>query len=158
MPYCSLEEAWGSDFEEIKTKPTKFSKITPTEYEKNEYSTLDESLFNKKKPKRKKFSRGYNRLEKHSGPETRLPYNSTPYIIDDIENEPVEEKKTINERFSNNDKYIDILIHENKKLKDIISKYKTNSNDGIFDLVLFLASGVFIIFLLDTVTKGIKRF
>lgn len=158
MPYCSLEEAWGSDFHETNTKPKKFSKITPNESENDDYYSLNEEPFYKKeKPKRKRFSRSYNRLDKHSGPKTRLPDTQQPYMIDDMES--VEDQtKPPKEHFSSNETYLNVLIVENKKLKDMIQKYKHNNNDGVFDLVLFLASGVFVIFLLDTVTKGIRRF
>lgn len=48
-------------------------------------------------------------------------------------------------------------MNENIELKNMIKKYK-NNNDGVFDLVIFLSSGVFIIFLLDIITKSIRKF
>ena len=174
MPYCSLEEAWGSDFYENEIEPKKFSKI------ENQYSNIDYPELNiynenvepilenehknkhKNKHKHKKsFSRNYNRLENHSGPKTRLPENKE-YLLDNTSIESnhtneIQQPNTINENFKQNNDYTQFLISENKELKMLINNYK-NSNDGVFDLILFLSSGVFIIFLLDMVTKGIRRF
>ena len=237
MPYCSIEEAWGTSFYEPKTEPKKFKKMVPeyanpgdlgyfeVEYpESNVYNKNAKSIYcgksEKKVNKRKSFSRTYNRLSEQSGPSTRFPkkysrkqkrlvinkdnnkvlvdqeespnYSNMDLPIDQydmdleqrlndeengkqlINNAPTsynidsesdsdseEEKETEKESFTNKkENYVNFIIKENSRLKKIINNYQNNKNDndGIFDLVLFIACGVFIIFLLDTVSKGIRRF
>lgn len=210
MPYCSIEEAWGKDFFENEAEPEKFKKIVSDDYYNNDedyfnnnykdsnvYNELEDNLFcpeNKinKIKKKKKFSRTYNRLSEHSGPETRLPYMNRHVInnkknlkiypeeennlISEEENDSKSEEendensisyddKIIKEAFNNQfskkdkDKYINNLIKENIKLKNILKKYDTNGieYDNIFDLILFLSFGVFIILLLDIISKSIRR-
>ena len=237
MPYCSIEEAWGTGFHEPKTQPKRFKKMVPdnanpgnlgyyeVEYPESDiYNKKGKSLYckkkNKKINKRKSFSRTYNRLSEHSGPSTRFPKKNTRFqkrLIVDDENEKVltepeelpnyanmdtpidqydidleqrlndeegnremiknrpkyhnidseidseiedEDESQNRESFTNKENYVNFLIKENSRLKKIINSYQKNknNNDGIFDLVLFIACGVFIIFLLDTVSKGIRSF
>ena len=70
-------------------------------------------------------------------------------------------KEAFNNQFSkkDKDKYINNLIKENIKLKNMLKKYNTNSieYDNIFDLILFLSFGVFIILLLDIISKSVRR-
>jgi hypothetical protein len=159
MPFCSLEEAWGSDFQKINNESKKFNKIV-NKYDEVDYSDISmnsdicEEPLKKKYKKKKSFARSYNRLKNHNGPKTRLPENNE-YIIDSKSIET--SLKDVNENFTETNDYVNYLISENKQLKNMIAKYK-NNNDGIFDLVLFLSSGVFIIFLLDILTKNIRRF
>lgn len=154
MPFCSLEEAWGSDFYENNLESKKFNKIVDNKYHEIDYS--DESINNKEKKNKKKksFSRTYNRLKNHTGPKTRLPENQY-YNINKEQNNNIKENFIEKNVDSNN--YIKFLMNENIELKNMIKKYK-NNNDGVFDLVIFLSSGVFIIFLLDIITKSIRKF
>ena len=65
------------------------------------------------------------------------------------------------ENFDNKENYVTLLIDENIKLKNMIEEIKNTSydrNDNIFDLIIFLSTGIFVIFLLDTVTKSIRKF
>tara|TARA_B100001094_G_scaffold271426_1_gene276701 strand:+ start:49 stop:711 length:663 start_codon:yes stop_codon:yes gene_type:complete len=217
MPYCSIEEAWGKDFFENDAEPEKFKKIVSDDYNNNEdyfnnnyqdsnvYDELGDSIFcpenriNKIK-KKKNFSRTYNQLSEHSGPETRLP-NMNRHIIhkknkktnkktkkiyekeDELNNLTSDEEtnlKTddendtqsnnfdndiINEAFDNEisnnakNKYVNNLIKENIKLKNLLKKYNKNNleYDNIFDLILFLSFGVFVILLLDIISKSVRR-
>lgn len=52
MPFCSLEEAWGSDFYENNLESKKFNKIVDNKYHEIDYS--DESINNKEKKNKKK--------------------------------------------------------------------------------------------------------
>ncbi len=65
------------------------------------------------------------------------------------------------ENFENKENYVTLLRDENIKLKNMIEEIKNTSydrNDNIFDLIIFLSTGIFVIFLLDTVTKSIRKF
>ena len=57
-------------------------------------------------------------------------------------------------------KYVNKLLVENRKLRDIIENFSSgkNDNDNIFDLVVFLSTGIFIIFFLDMLSKVVRRF
>ena len=200
MPYCSIQEAWGTDFYENKNQPKRFQKIVPelareesmaynnVNYpEANIYNSNAESIYRnqhkKSTKKRKSFSRTYNRLSEHSGPETRLPSNPTQYRLgysdeknlieeelplyentdlpnNQFDNRLEESLNDSKEEFQNNNTYINKILRENIELKKIIENFNNKSveNDNIFDLVLFISSGVFVIFLLDMMSKAIRRF
>lgn len=160
-----------------------------TYYEDNEDDNDDNRFCKKKSKiikKKKNFSRTYNRLPEHSGPITRLPRldtkilnskkkknqdkNEENSIISYDEENSCEEEEQMEEEesnimeenkenFKNKEHYINFLLNENKKLKDILKKKKNNGNeyDNIFDLVLFLSFGVFIILFLDIISKSIRR-
>ena len=70
-------------------------------------------------------------------------------------------KEAFNDQFSKKDKekYINNIIKENIKLKNLLKKYNKNGieYDNIFDLILFLSLGVFIILLLDIISKSVRR-
>lgn len=216
MPYCTIEEAWGTNLTS-NNSDKRFSKITPENgltppqigYSLESYPETDiydqeaKSIFSKRKKKkvkrRKTFSRSYNRLPEHSGPKTRLPkknkkqkrliIDDTIKKLDNIEDHPqysnldlpineydklLEQKlndgyeseesqpsNELTENFENKEHYIDFLKSENKKLKNIINEIRNNTynkNDNLFDLVVFLSAGIFIIFLLETLSKSIRNF
>ena len=92
----------------------------------------------------KNYSRNYNRLKQHNGVETRLP-EKKKYIIGKKKNKSKED-------------YIDYIINENNNLKKIINTLRNKSDqDSIFDIAIFLITGIFIIFLLDVLTTNIKK-
>ena len=64
----------------------------------------------------------------------------------------------IEEAFKNGD--IREIMNENAKLKSLLKKLtnKTQGVDSIFDLCIFLTTGIFVIFLLDTISKLVKSF
>ena len=94
MPYCSIEEAWGSTFSSKKNKQdTNYSNIVPDNANNNlnEYSDIEFENDNvytssgkpvltkpieKKKKRRKSFSRTMNRLPGTSGPENRYVHGT----------------------------------------------------------------------------------
>ena len=214
MPYCTIEEAWGTNLNSNKSDK-RFKKITPDNgftplemgYSLESYPETDiydqesKSIFTKgqkKKVKRRKtFSRNYNRLPEHSGPKTRLPkqgkkqkrlvIEDNEKKLNDIENHPnlnnldlptneydklLEQKlndeylsdndsSNTEENFQNKEHYVSFLKSENNKLRDIIKGLQNNNynkNDNLFDLVVFISTGVFIIFLLETLSKSIRKF
>ena len=89
MPYCSIEEAWGSSFDNKKKKQeTNYRNIVPDNASNNmtEYSDIEFDNDNvytksgnpvlgnkkeKKRPRRKSFSRTMSRLPDTSGPNNR---------------------------------------------------------------------------------------
>ena len=165
MTFCTIEEAWGDSF---------YSK----EKNKSEYFKETE-LGDNKINKKKSFSRNYNSLKKHNGPKTRLPVDKN-YDIENLKYSVLEESESsiseenidnqIGEEIDSNIKSesaenfnnsnINSLIKENFKLKQIINNISNKKQDinSIFDLCIFLATGIFIIFLLDTLTKVAKSF
>ena len=214
MPYCTIEEAWGTNLTSNKSDK-RFKKITPDNgftplemgYSLESYPETDvydqeaKSVFTKGKKKkvkrRKTFSRNYNRLPEHSGPKTRLPkqgkkqkrliIQENEKKLDDMENHPnlnnldlptneydklFEQKlndeylsdsdgSNTEETFQNKEHYVTFLKSENDKLRDIIKGLQNNNfnkNDNLFDLVVFISTGVFIIFLLETLSKSIRKF
>ena len=229
MPYCTIEEAWGDGFKlNSGNEPEKFKKIVPdiAHSLEKDYYNLEEPIMKKRKrrrkrrvKKRKTFSRSYNKLDEHNGPESRLPPGDRvnldegykkhksfkpsnkepePYNMDTVVNrydiklesemnetggdetdgneseftesefEEVPESNDVSdsdnlglkEHFQNKEEYINYLVGENKDLKDTLDKLKniTDNNSNIFDLVLFISCGIFLIFLLDIISKGIRRF
>uniref|UniRef100_A0A6C0IVX6 Uncharacterized protein n=1 Tax=viral metagenome TaxID=1070528 RepID=A0A6C0IVX6_9ZZZZ len=166
MPYCSVQEAWGGDFND---NSDKFNKIVPENSFDSEYETSDEynniNVYNdddsevfeysdkykksKKKKKRKNFSRTYNRLEEHTGPETRLPIDKKY----NLQEEKVTENKSTKES------YMNFILDENKKLKKMLNNLNNREEqDNIFDIALFIFGGIFIILIIDILTKNLKRF
>jgi len=53
------------------------------------------------------------------------------------------------------------LRQENKRLKALVQDMKTSGNsdkDSLFDLLVFISTGVLILFMMENVTKLVKRF
>jgi hypothetical protein len=64
-----------------------------------------------------------------------------------------------------NSQYIDIirqLQKENTKLKELINDFKNNGQnddkDSLFDLIVFLSSGILLILMMENITKLIRKF
>lgn len=165
MTFCTIEEAWGESF-------------FPKEKEKKDYFN-DTDLGDNKINRKQSFSRTYDRLKKHNGPKTRLHKKEVYKLEGDThpiheehmgENISAEfEENAISEEFEENskgniekfnNKDINTLLNENFKLKDIINSIKNKNQDinSVFDLCIFLATGIFIIFILDTLSKIVKSF
>lgn len=81
----------------------------------------------------------------------------------DLKNELINDESIENfysENLDNNqENYMNYLLNENKNLKNIIKKYKKNGTEyeNIFDLILFLSFGIFLIFILDIISKSVRR-
>lgn len=115
MTYCSIEEAWGSDFG--------VERYTP-----------------------KTEARTYNRLNEHSGVESRLP--TEKFVGEEQHNESVVPSEL---------KSYKLLVEENNELKRLLENLSkstsTNDDTELYDLILFISSGIIIIFLLDIIVK-----
>lgn len=155
MPYCTISEAWGNDFQtnednthvDIDDKDANNSKKRKNNlksYNLDDYNTFENYNIGNN------YSRNYNILDEHDGKNIRLP-SDKKYLINDKSNKNVED-------FSNKNNYIQYILNENKKLHKIIEDFETiNYNDNIFDLIVFISSGIFIIFLLEILSKGFRR-
>ena len=107
MPYCTVEEAWGKQYNKSSKKYDRFKKINdelPDNSSELQYSNID---FGNKKNKQNKqnFSRNYNRLSEHTGPIDRLPnkekINKERLFMSNDNNKILEEKHK--PKYSNND-------------------------------------------------------
>ena len=119
------------------------------------------SFKNKKNKKNKYYKNKKNNIDKS------INNYDDNYIEDESDNESESESESedeldsnINEKFTNNSDYINNILNENRKLRNIIERFesKKNETDSIFDLVIFISTGIFIIFLLDMISKGIRKF
>lgn len=161
MPYCTLNEAWGNDFQNnennthadsgnksrnnISDKEEKANNILKS-YNLDDYNKFGNYNIGDN------YSRNYNTLREHNGENIRLP-SDKKYLI----NDKLNKNKNI-EDFSNKNNYIQYILNENNKLHKIIEDFETiNYNDNIFDLIVFISSGIFIIFLLEILSKGFRR-
>ena len=156
MPYCTIEEAWSNSLTQEQLQP----------YNEKE---LDLKL---KKIENKNWSRTYNRLPGHGGPETRLKETDVVKEDDDsdsefgIVNESSDEE--INEDYKNSSQQMKELIKENKNLRKLIKSLKkqTNHNSPITDntrnpnrdFMLYVFSGIVVIMILENLRKIYKGF
>tara|TARA_B110001450_G_C17457916_1_gene414907 strand:+ start:52 stop:486 length:435 start_codon:yes stop_codon:yes gene_type:complete len=130
MPFCTIEEAWG---ENIYKPSTESSNNTDNLYKEN-------ITFTDKIPSNKRKRHTSKKHKKNS-----------------------QKKTDIND-------YIDTLKKENEELRNTITSlkenldtlYKNGSNDsqmnkyikmGIIDIILYILTGIFIIFIIDLILK-----
>lgn len=155
MPYCSIEEAWGDNFTNENTNITKEENYSRTYERLPEHSGPPTRLPKKRKSKKKKNKDTIEAYNQTSQSPTESYFNSSD--IDNFKND--DENVEIKEEGSEKSLYLD-LLRENQELKNMISSLQNQSldTDNIFDLVLFISSGIFIIFVLDIFVKNIRRF
>ena len=137
MPFCTIEEAWGGTQES-------FSSNNNNNYESDKKET-NSNVFEKN------YSRTYKNNYNENNENIRFPEEEVIKI---------DGNKLYDKRYQD-------LINENKKLKKLLKKYSNNNNnnnnskisndENIFDLILFLSLGIFIIFLMDILIKVIKN-
>lgn len=90
-----------------------------------------------------------------------LPINEYDQLLEQKMNDGYDSDEDMKENFQSKEDFVNFLQSENKKLKHIIKELQKNTfnkNDNLFDLVVFLSTGIFIIFMLDTLSKSIRRF
>lgn len=200
MPYCTIEEAWGS-------KHSASTKSDKSSSSKQKYRTLDGDTSNGQLnyapfDTRIDTTRGYELLPEHSESRKRSTnMTSTPevqsfrQILDDkpcasdsarVKSALASKKKDVKTDVSvmqRLEEQIVELRQENAKMQALIKKlrgpstvepfthdgvgasYKRGStldaplsNDNLFDLILFISAGIFILFLLDMIASTIRRF
>ena len=72
MPYCSIEEAWGSPFNNKENKNIDETLNNNMDINYSNFNVKQKSaLKNKKRTRKKSYSRTMNRLPEHSGPNNR---------------------------------------------------------------------------------------
>jgi len=158
MPYCTIEEAWSNSLTQEQLQP----------YNEKE---LDLKLKNIE-TKGKNWSRTYNKLSGHSGPETRLKDMEVVKGGDDSDsefgviNESSDEE--INEEYKNASSQMKELIQENKNLRKLIKSLKKqnnyqpghtdNTNNSNRDFMLYVFSGIVVIMILENFRKIYKGF
>jgi len=172
MPYCFIEEAWGSTFKNlknIKNKQNRKNQLIKRNLYKcqnnksngpNKLSDgFDRNNDGKFSPypfelKHKKYSRTMKKLDNTNGSER---HNHKFHIINDIK-----KKKKYMEEFVNEEddpkqiKYIRYLENKNNELKRLLGEKDSNDESYIFDLILYIVSGIFIIYMLDSFVSLIK--
>ena len=149
-------------------------------------NTTTGSYVSKKRRKRiPNMSRTYERLNEHSGvpnrgnTEPRLimgednqyqlanPQNLPNYFNTDAPITPYTRdlKERMEEHLKTNgtgsNSLNDFLVKENNRLKGMVEDMKKNmgnERDTVFDLLIFLLSGIFVIIIVDSYTKLIKRY
>ena len=182
--YCTLQEAWGDIDKSVKESfenPKKenysnYKKISNPEAEL--YNSYNESIYgsNKKKTidnngERFDFSRGINRLPNSNGSKKRV--NLPPINLNDDESYEINDNENDNENDNDNDYYdkdeneyidddnkISIISKLNQIIKQIDANKNINEGDGnnVNELLLYIITGVFLIFILDTFVRIGKRF
>ena len=173
MVYCTLQEAWGSNFPNKKKK-----KHTNNDKRiKKEVETFISTNDNLSKDRyRYDFSRTDSPLKSHNGNKNRIKIDDNYTIGDEVYNEntyseeldnkinPEEEDITnihedleseendFDENFKSdeNSNSINILIN---KINDLIIKIDNQEGNSLNDIVMYVLLGLFIIFILDMFVK-----
>ena len=161
MPYCTIEEAWANSLTQEELKP----------YTENEYDLKLTGVDHKPYRKVQNYSRTYNKLPEHSGPETRLtpmPTKNKGSDSDSDSDSLFDETSSVDEsvhdeveKYKNEDYDLKKLIKENKNLKKLIKNLKKNrfiNNDSNKDFALYVFSGLVVIMILENFRKIYKRF
>ena len=152
MPYCSIEEAWGSTFNPKKNRPTtNYRNIVPDNAKNNldEYADIDFDNDNvytssgkpvlckekkKKRKRRKSFSRTTNRLADTSGPKNRYVYgdNYKQLQFSDNTNQNNSPVKLLRDQSRSTYKNTDVPISDyNKDLEQELYNEQKLSNRNI---------------------------
>lgn len=132
------------------------------------------------------FSRTYNRLPETSGPSTRLPQKQKQqvYVRGEPENileSPKDHPSLYNrdlpinnynykiaqgkEKFADSDgelmNIVRELRNENKSLKKMVDELKhsgSQNKDSLFDTVVYISTGMFVILMMENMSSLIRRF
>jgi ATP-dependent Zn protease len=130
MPFCTIEEAWGENIyktsQKADTGNLSNQDITYTNT-LEKHNTVEKQ--NKKKNRRKKKSSKSNNIE----------------FEDYIQNLKKE-----------NDELRNTIEHLNNKINDLNVSNTNNPNNlkmGIIDIILYILTGIFIIFIIDIILK-----
>ncbi len=177
MTYCTIEEAWGDNFikpPEKKKKKKKLSRnykrLSNHMIEKSRMPELNNGNaiyentdlpINDYKVDNEFDIPGYSDFQQNNSvsyPDNNFSeFNDYSDVTNNVEDEENDnninsiQDKEIKENFLN-------LINENENLKNFINNLnKSSENDNILDLLLFISSGIFIIFLLEILVKCIKK-
>ena len=148
MPYCTIEEAWGE----------------------NIYNTLEQNNT------RTQSALYTDKLQNSTEEDYLRPKEHTEFIVDkedDIENRDIHKNKNIDKAIhtaiskdvTSLRQFIEDLKKENEELKNIISSQSANTTKEkhsikfkIIDILIYILTGIFIIFIIDIIFKhNIRR-
>ncbi len=158
MSYCTLEEAWGTNFEKKKKKKIQ-KKQKEVEHFENTTSNdnIEEKPLQNDIPSESylnDFSRSPYTLPEHNGNDNRIDIKNN-YTIDNShldENENIEDvNHTKNKLLSNQYEEDDNVLID--KINELLIKFEYNQGNTTQEVVLFALIGIFIIFVLDTFVK-----
>jgi hypothetical protein len=160
MTYCTLEEAWGTNFEKKKKKKIQKKNKEVEHFENKTTNEMneDKSSQNDSPPESYlyDFSRSPYKLAEHNGNDDRIDIKNS-YTIDNShldENEEIEEdvkeKLHIVSNKDNHEDEGDTLID---RINELLTKFEYNQGNTTQEVVLFALIGIFIIFVLDTFVK-----
>lgn len=111
----------------------------------NDYNT---DIFQKLNDQHELYSKNKNNIEGYVSKFTRIG---------------LPEDKSVEGLLNKNDYHeiIQELRQENKRLKSLVQDMKTSGNsdrDSLFDLLVFISTGVLILFMMENVSKLVRRF
>lgn len=170
MPYCTIEEAWGAKSNSTLSKTKSKNNYSQPQCSSNE---LQYAPFIKSNSPESVQSRNYTLLPEHSETEPRLAglQNSTKktnpspspiprqYPSYPLNGEKIPVTPT---------GYSSDLAQENARLRQEVTDLRErlnvapsrgvspHTNDHLFDLLLFIFAGIFILFILDMITKSVR--
>ena len=205
--YCSIEEAWGSNFSNrsdsnqieenfdnfkpkrkskkkknyIENMQNEINSIKPTQEEYQSYMmqqrenkdppfVMDEKEYDRgtnyiegDKNDKYSFTRGLSRLPDHNGPEAR-EITQESYQRDNYEEEEIipqenlrqkqlfqeAEERSNRSNMYQSDHNLSFLI---EKINTLIDKFDNKGENNNMNVILFVLTGIFIIFVLDSVFK-----
>jgi hypothetical protein len=136
MPYCTLEEAWNVEV-----------------YPDDEKDVVTQS------PPPEKY--GYSNKIYENNP-TPMDIPKPRYMMKEHLSEFEMKDLNIPTSSTPNNQYlqlIDELKKENKSLKDKISQLqKYSDKDSLFDVILYISTGIFVIFMMENISTMGRRF
>lgn len=167
MTYCTLEEAWGTEFKKKKKRKTTNSKEKIETFISNSNDNDTNENISKDRY-RYDFSRTEQPLLQHNGNEERIKIEDNYVIgendqtIDNIKEEVMEEYQehlnNIREEdeeesitnTTNVEKKESILI---EKINTLLNQIENSQGNTMNEIILFTLLGIFIIFIMDTFVK-----
>ena len=132
MPYCSIEEAWGSPFNNKENKNIDETLNNNMDINYSKFNVKQNSVSkNKKRIRKKSYSRTMNRLPEHSGPKNRYSKgdNYKQLVFSDKNNNKILEDSS-NPTYKNNDTPINSY---NKQMHEKLYSTTGLSNINISD-------------------------
>ena len=143
--YCSLEEAYGTDFtKNIDTKKS-LSNTKIYNKENNNFKTLDSNYKPKKTPN--------NNFDTSSKNESKLNVTNNNINYND---------KYLENTYNSNHSLLMKILNDNKKLHEKLDKlnnlnYSSNNYNSLSDIFLYIITGILVILLIDMVINRISK-
>ena len=135
MPFCTIEEAWGENI----YKPSKKSPDTTDYLHKENIVFTDKIPSNKRK---RHASKKHKKSHQTTQPKKQIDINE---YIETLKKENIALRNTIMSLKQNID-----TLHNNSSNDSQMEKY---IKMGIIDIILYILTGIFIIFIIDLILK-----